>query len=88
MVQTAKQKGLKFIQDIVPNHIGDHHWWMRDLPAKDWLSNRNTFTPTNHARTTISDPYASALDREGFTQGWFAPSMPDMNGRNPRVANY
>ncbi len=88
MVQTAKQKGLKFIQDIVPNHIGDHHWWMRDLPAKDWLSNRNTFTPTNHARTTISDPYASALDREGFTQGWFAPSMPDMNGKNPRVANY
>jgi neopullulanase len=88
MVQTARKKGLKVIQDIVPNHIGDHHWWMRDLPSKDWLSNHNTFTPTNHARTTISDPYASANDRQGFTGGWFAPSMPDMNSKNPRVANY
>ena len=61
---------------------------MRDLPSKDWLSNHNTFTPTNHARTTISDPYASANDRQGFTGGWFAPSMPDMNSKNPRVANY
>ena len=61
---------------------------MRDLPASDWLSNRNSFTPTNHARTTVSDPYASAADRQGFTSGWFASSMPDMNAKNPRVANY
>ncbi len=88
MVQAARKKGLKVIQDIVPNHIGDHHWWMRDLPSKDWLSHRNTFIPTNHARTTISDPYASSADRQGFTGGWFAPSMPDMNATNPRVANY
>lgn len=88
MVQLARQKGLKVIQDTVPNHIGDHHWWMRDLPASDWLSNRNTYTPTNHARTTVSDPYASAADRQAFTGGWFATSMPDMNARNPRVANY
>ncbi len=88
MVQAARKKGLKVIQDIVPNHIGDHHWWMRDLPSKDWLSHRNTFMPTNHARTTISDPYASSADRQGFTGGWFAPSMPDMNATNPRVANY
>ena len=88
MVQTARKKGLKVIQDIVPNHIGDHHWWMRDLPSKDWLSHRNTFIPTNHARTTISEPCASSVDRRGFTAGWFAPSMPDMNATNPRVANY
>lgn len=88
MVELAHRKGLKVIQDIVPNHIGDHHWWMRDLPTRDWLSHRNTYTPTNHARTTVSDPYASSSDREGFTSGWFAPSMPDMNARNPRVANY
>jgi glycosidase len=88
MIQAARKKGLKVIQDIVPNHIGDHHWWMRDLPSKDWLSHRNTFIPTNHARTTISDPYASSADRQGFTGGWFAPSMPDMNATNPRVANY
>lgn len=88
MVQAARQKGLKVIQDIVPNHIGDHHWWMRDLPAHDWLSNHNQYIQTNHARTTVSDPYASALDRQGFTGGWFTRTMPDLNPRNPRVANY
>jgi glycosidase len=88
MVHQARQKGLKVIQDIVPNHIGDQHWWIRDLPAKDWLSHANTYTPTNHARTTVSDPYASAADREAFTGGWFAPSMPDLNAKNPRLANY
>jgi glycosidase len=36
----------------------------------------------------VSDPYASSADREAFTGGWFARSMPDMNARNPRVANY
>ena len=88
MVGLARQKGLKVIQDIVPNHIGDRHWWLRDLPASDWLSHHNQYTPTNHARTTVSDPYASSADREAFTSGWFARSMPDMNARNPRVANY
>lgn len=88
MVQAARQKGLKIIQDIVPNHMGDQHWWMRDLPASDWLSHHNTYTPTNHARTTVSDPYASARDRESFTGGWFAPTMPDLNAKNPRVAHY
>lgn len=88
MVANARQKGLKVIQDIVPNHIGHHHWWMRDLPSDDWISHRNTFKPTNHARTTVSDPYASGADREAFTSGWFAPSMPDLNAKNPKVAKY
>lgn len=88
MVQAARQKGLKVIKDIVPNHIGDYHWWMRDLPAKDWLSNHNQYIQTNHARTTVSDPYASSTDREGFISGWFTRAMPDLNSRNARVANY
>lgn len=88
MVQLARQKGLKVIQDIVPNHIGDHHWWMRDLPDSNWLSNHNRYIQTNHARTTISDPYASGLDRAGFTAGWFTQGMPDLNARHPRVAQY
>jgi neopullulanase len=88
LVQQARRQGLKVIQDIVPNHIGDHHWWMGDLPAHDWLSNHNRYTPTNHARTAVSDPYAADRDREGFTSGWFAPSMPDLNPKNPWAARY
>lgn len=88
LVAEAKKKGIGVIQDIVLNHIGDGHWWMKDLPSKDWLSYNSEFVPTYHARTTVSDPYASAIDKKNFTQGWFEIHMPDMNQRNPLVANY
>jgi glycosidase len=87
-VALARAKGLKVIQDLVPNHIGANHWWMRDLPAPDWLSNNNQFIVTNHARTTVSDPYASAADLERFSAGWFDTTLPDKNQRNPQVAQY
>ncbi|MCX2842879.1 glycoside hydrolase family 13 protein [Microbulbifer thermotolerans] len=91
-VTAAREKGLGVIQDVVLNHIGDHHWWMRDLPAGDWLNGRatekNGYRITNHARFTHVDPYASEYDKEGFTKGWFVDSMPDLNQRNPLVANY
>lgn len=88
LVAEAKKKGIGVIQDIVLNHIGDGHWWMKDLPGKDWLSYNSEFVPTYHARTTVSDPYASAIDKKNFTQGWFEIHMPDMNQHNPLVANY
>lgn len=88
MVALARQKGIGVIQDVVLNHIGSNHWWMRDLPAPDWLSFDGRFVPTYHARTAVSDPYAASVDRDNFTAGWFEQSMPDMNQRNPRVATY
>lgn len=88
MVALARQKGIGVIQDIVINHIGNGHWWMKDMPAKDWLSFDGKFVPTYHARTTASDPYASAVDRQNFTAGWFGAHMPDMNQKNALVATY
>lgn len=88
MVILARGKGLCVIQDVVPNHIGSGHWWMKDLPAPDWLGFDNHFVPTNHAHTTASDPYVATADRERFTSGWFDANMPDMNQRNPLVATY
>jgi len=88
LVADAKKQGIGAIQDIVLNHIGDGHWWMKDLPSKDWLSYNSEYVPTYHARTTASDPYASAIDKKNFTQGWFEVHMPDMNQNNPLVANY
>ncbi|MBQ2392229.1 MAG: hypothetical protein II306_10775, partial [Clostridia bacterium] len=31
-VQQAHQRGLKILMDIVTNHCGMAHWWMKDLP--------------------------------------------------------
>lgn len=88
MVASARSKGIGVIQDVVLNQIGSNHWWMRDMPMKDWLSFDGVFIPTYHARTTANDPYASAIDRKNFTAGWFELDMPDMNQLNPLLAAY
>lgn len=87
-VRKAKQKGVGVIQDIVLNHIGSKHWWMADMPAKDWLNFPEEFTETSHRRTVIQDPYAAPADKERFVGGWFVKSMPDLNQRNPQLAKY
>lgn len=85
----ARRRGLGLIQDVVPNHIGDGHRWRQRPPARDWL---NPGPPeaalTHHARSSIRDPYAAQADRDGFTRGWFAPSMPDLNTTQPLLARY
>ncbi len=88
MVTLAREKGIGVIQDVVLNHIGSGHWWMKDMPAPDWLSFDGRFVPTYHARTAVSDPYAATIDRSNFTAGWFEQNMPDMNQRNPLLATY
>ncbi|TFW29392.1 alpha-amlyase [Massilia arenosa] len=84
----ARKHGIGIIQDVVLNHIGSGHWWMRDMPMPDWLNYGGKFVPTGHQRMTLQDPYASRQDSANFTQGWFVQSMPDMNQANPLVANY
>ena len=84
----ARAQGVGLIQDIILNHIGSEHWWMDDLPTSDWLNHQEGFEPTTHYRTSIQDPYAAKVDRRDFTDGWFVKTMPDLNQRNPLVANY
>ncbi|MDZ7612633.1 MAG: alpha-amylase family glycosyl hydrolase [Flavobacteriaceae bacterium] len=60
----AKNMGIKLIMDMVANHIGSEHWWMKDLPSEDWVNFqkeylRDSLVVTNHRRTTNQDPYAS-----------------------------
>lgn len=88
LVRKAKQVGMGVIHDVVLNHIGIAHWWMQDLPSKDWLNFPNDYTETNHVRTTVQDPHAAQSDRVKFSSGWFVPSMPDLNQRNPYLATY
>lgn len=87
-VAEAKAKNIGVIQDIVLNHIGSEHWWMKDMPAKDWLNSTDAYRETNHARTAVHDAYASDYDRAKFTDGWFVKTMPDLNQRNPHLAEY
>jgi glycosidase len=84
----AKKRGIKMVMDMIFNHCGLNHWWMKDMPMKDWINEYPDFKITNHKKTTVQDPYASEVDAKEFTDGWFVPSMPDLNQRNPYLANY
>jgi len=84
----AHQKGLKLIMDVVLNHCGDAHWWMKDLPSQDWINFGGEFSATNHKREIHQDIHASEFDAQHHTDGWFVPSMPDLNQRNEMMANY
>lgn len=87
-VSEANKLGIGVLQDIVVNHIGSKHWWLTDLPEKSWLNYNASFFPTNHARTTVQDPYAAKVDAKAFVDGWFVESMPDLNQRHPLLATY
>ena len=88
LCETATQQGLKVIMDMIANHCGSEHWWMKDLPFKDWINQWPEYTGTNHRKTVILDPYASKRDTKQFFDGWFVESMPDLNQRNPSMAKY
>ncbi len=87
-VKAANEHHLGVIQDIVLNHIGTGHWWMKDPPAQDWLNHPKGYVQTNNQHTTIQDIHAAPEERELFLDGWFVATMPDLNQRNPLVARY
>ncbi len=88
LCKSAKDKGIKFIMDMIVNHCGSEHWWMKDLPTSDWINFDNKFVQTNHKKSTIQDPYVSHYDYKKFADGWFVETMPDLNQLNPLMANY
>lgn len=98
----ARSKGIKMVMDMIVNHCGSLHWWMNDLPSADWLNFNflaakpgagagqptTGYVETNHRKTVTQDPHAAEADRRQFFDGWFVPTMPDLNQRNPLLANY
>lgn len=87
-VAEAKEHGMGVIMDMVPNHCGTEHWWMDDLPFKDWIHVFPEYTGTNVCFSANMDPNASKIDLDLNESGWFVPSMADMNLDNPYVLRY
>lgn len=83
-----KERKIKLIMDMIANHCGSEHWWMKDLPSDDWINYCGKYVMTNHRRSTIQDPHVSPSDKKLFSDGWFVKSMPDMNQKNPLFARY
>lgn len=91
---------MKLIMDQVANHCGLEHWWMQDLPFKNWVNYQEDYeehqsdwdqsktTTSNHVRTVNQDTYASEHDKALLTKGWFVSDMPDLNQKNAFMAKY
>lgn len=88
MIDAAHNKGLKIIQDVVYNHVGNNHFLFVDPPAKDWFNQWPTYTNTSYKDQALVDPYASKSDFEKSVSGWFTPFLPDLNQRNPFVEKF
>lgn len=84
----AGKKNIGLIKDIILNHIGSGHPWMKSLPSSDWINHQAKFKATTHKREALHDPHGTEEDRRGFADGWFVPTMPDLNQKNPFLATY
>ncbi|MBQ5981881.1 MAG: cyclomaltodextrinase N-terminal domain-containing protein [Prevotella sp.] len=102
LIDEAHAKGLKVVMDMIFNHCGFEHPWVKDMPAKDWFNlpewledSKGTSNPTgtrfqqtSYKLTPVLDPYASKVDMKETVKGWFVPTMPDLNQQNPHVIKY
>lgn len=88
LIAEAHDRGLKVVMDMIFNHSGSNHPWMKDAPSKDWFNHPEADEMTNYRLTTVHDPYVSDYDLDHTVNAWFVPSMPDLNQRNPHLMKY
>lgn len=88
LIDDAHSRNMKIIQDAVYNHVGSYHFTVLDLPMKDWLHQWPQYTNTTYKDQVLFDPYASEVEKKKMSDGWFVPSMPDLNQKNLYVANF
>ena len=86
--EESRKRGIGIIKDIVLNHCGSEHWWMHDLPEKDWINNDGKYHQTSHNRVSIHDIHTTPTETSNFVDGWFVQTMPDLNHQNVFMANY
>lgn len=88
LIDKMHTRGIKMIQDAVYNHVDLNHFFVIDKPTADWLNNWPRHTNTTYKDQVLMDPYASLIDKKIMSDGWFTPEMPDLNQKNPYVANF
>ncbi len=88
LVETAHNKGLKIIMDMVANHAGTGYYWNDDLPMQNWYNQWPEPTKSNFRGTAHIDPNASKVDYNKMVKGWFDFTMADLNQHNEFLAEF
>lgn len=89
LVQQARARGLKVIQDQVANHTGPYHPWVTNPPTPTWFNG----CPTNHLANTwqtwtIAHTNPPPDKLKATLEGWFIDILPDLNQNDPEVGTY
>ena len=97
LVARAHELGLKVVIDLVPNHTSSDHRWFeearssRDNPYRDYYIWRDPAPDGGPPNNWVSHFGGPAWTYEPLTgQYWlhlFLPEQPDLNWRNPAVAD-
>ena len=87
--EALHKRNMKLVLDMVPNHIGPAHPWVKDEPEADWFHG----TAAKHVKAEgefapLVNPHAPWRDQDAILNGWFADVLPDMNEENPDVSQY
>jgi alpha-amylase len=73
LVEKAHKKGMEIILDIILNHTGFEHPWLKDERKKNWF----------HPYRAIQNWW----DQEEVEKGWLG-DLPDLNHENPETRKY
>jgi len=95
LVTAARQRGLRILVDLVPNHSSDAHPWFRDAltgPDSDhrdyyiWAAPGPDGGPPNNWIGYFGGPAWTLDEASGqYYMHLFLPEQPDLNWRNPAV---
>jgi glycosidase len=89
LVDEAHAQGIKVILDMVANHTGPYHPWVKDAPTPTWYHGTQASHPDNTWQTwTLANSYANDALRRATLDGWFINILPDFNQDDPEVARY
>ena len=91
LVAAARERGIRVLLDMVPNHTSDRHPWFaasrsRDSPYRRYYTWVTGDGPPNNWRSRFGGP---AWTRDERTGDWyehsFLPEQPDLNWRHEPV---
>lgn len=89
LVDQARARGFKFIQDQVANHTGPYHAWAQNPPTPTWFNGSVEQHLDNSWQIwTIAATNPPADQLRSTLEGWFINILPDLNQNDPETATY
>ena len=89
---TSDMPSKDWLNLIVPPKLGGDRGLNNgksDAPSDPQPPNLGgSYILTSYKLTPVKDPYASQVDLKETVDGWFVPTMPDLNQRNPHLMTY